>query len=455
MKALKKITSIVLAFAMVVTLMAVSPATKADAAVKFMYGKKITLNVGKKDSIHVKGKAKFTSSNKKIATVTKKGVVKAKKPGICKITVKVGKSKAKSTITVLPNKVTLTSAALTSISSAKVTWKAQKNVTGYYVYSSTGTNGAYKKVATIKGAKKNSYSVSNLVAGGKYFYKVKAYVKAGKKNLTSTKFSNEMSVKTWKLVWNDEFEGTKLDATKWNNEGAKGAGGYGNNEVQNYQMDYCEVKNGNCIIKPQFDWNTTTQKVVQGSAYSTKLWTKGLYAVKYGKVEFRVKLPKGKGTWAAAWMLGEKNGWPLCGEIDVLETTSDPTKTFIPQTIHCKKFNGMPTSTGPKNKTTQVKDATSAYHTYGIEWDEERIKFTIDGKETWTYDPDKYKASGEGNGDIEMWPYNQPCYLILNCALGGNLGRDIGPDFWTKIATNGNIETYQDYYYIDWVRVSQ
>ena len=194
---------------------------------------------------------------------------------------------------------------------------------------------------------------------------------------------------------------------------------------------------------------------MKNSVYSTKVWTRGLYAVKYGKIEFRAKMPKGQGTWAAAWMLGVNNSWPLCGEIDVLETTKDPTKTIMPQSIHCARFNGMPTSPGNKYKNTFVKDATSAYHTYGIIWDEQTIQFTIDGRTTWTYDPDNYKASGDGNTDINIWPFNQPFYLILNCAMGGVLGGNITPNYWTKIATNGNIETYQDYYYIDWVRVSQ
>ena len=145
----------------------------------------------------------------------------------------------------------------------------------------------------------------------------------------------------------------------------------------------------------------------------------------------------------------------MCGEIDVLETMSEPTKTIIPQSIHCNRFNGMPTSPGNKHYDSVIKDATTNYHTYGIIWDEEKIQFTIDGKVKGTYDPDGYSATGEGNDDIEIWPFNQPFYLILNCAIGGTLGGTVNPTGWTKIATDGDIETYQDYYYIDWVRVSQ
>lgn len=128
------------------------------------------------------------------------------------------------------------------------------------------------------------------------------------------------------MVWNDEFKGTELDTTKWNNNGATGAGGYGNKELQNYQMRFSEVKDGNLIIKPQFEYNPETKSCVPNRYYSTKIWTKDMYSLKYGKVEFRAKLPKGQGTWAAGWMLGYGT-WPQCGEIDVFESTKDESKT--------------------------------------------------------------------------------------------------------------------------------
>lgn len=454
----KKVTSVVVAIAMIATLCVISP-SNTKAAVKIMYGKKLTLAVGKSDTIAVKQKgATFTSSNKKIATVNKKGKVKAKKTGTCKITVKVGSSKKKATITVVPANVTISSVALASTNSAKVTWKKAKGASGYYVYSSTSQGSGYKKIATVKGAAKTSYTATNLAANQTYYYKVKAYGKAGKKTVTSKKYSGVKSVttaKNWTMVWNDEFNGTTLDSSKWNNNGATGAGGYGNQELQNYQMNYCEVKDGSLVIKPQFQWDTSTKKPVSGSYYSTKLWTKGQYSLKYGKVEFRAKMPKGKGTWAAGWMLGENYTWPTCGEIDVFETTFDVLKQTIPQSLHCPKFNGMATSSGNKHWDTTVTDATSAYHTYGVIWTDKDITFTIDGKVTGTYSPSMYSLEGDGTSDINIWPYNQNFYLILNCAIGGVLGGTVDPKYWTKIATNGNIETYQDYFYIDWVRVYQ
>lgn len=450
---LKRITSLVVALAMVVTLVSVAP-TQADAAVKILYGKRLNLTIGESDVIIVKGKGvTYKSNNKKIATVTKKGTVKAKSAGTCKITVKQGKSKKKVTVNVKPGKVKKVTAKLASTNSATVSWNKAKGVTGYYVYYSTKKNSGFKKV-TVKGANKKSTTINNLTLGATYYFKVKAYAKAGKKTLVSDSFSNRVSVKTWKMIWNDEFNGTSLDLTKWNNEGATGAGGYGNKELQDYQMEYSKMENGNFVIMPQVQWNISTNSYVPNSAKSTKIWTKGQYSFKYGKVEFRAKLPKAQGTWAAAWMLGDSGGWPMCGEIDILETTPELAKTKIPQSIHNNRFNGMPTSPGNKYETATITDATTAYHTYGIEWFTDHITFTIDGKETWTYNPNNYKASGTGGtADIEIWPFNQPFYLILNCAIGGTLGGTVGPNYWTEIARDGNIITYQDYYYIDWVRV--
>lgn len=462
MKGLKKLFAASLAVVMLVSTINIT-ATTASAKIKFIYGKKLVLNIGESDSIVVKGKGtKYKTSNKKVATVSKKGDVKAKGAGQCKITITQGKQKATATVTVTPAKVkdpqlstanwrATTSAAATVTLSAS--WSPVKGASGYNVYYSTNSSSGFKK-KSVAGKSTTSTTIPGLAYGNTYYVKVKAYTKAGSKKVESKEFSATQKVKTYfyKMTWNDEFSGTKLDSTKWNNSGATGAGGYGNNELQNYQMDYCEVKDGNLIIKPQIQWDKSKNAYVKNSAYSTKLWTRKQKSFQYGKFEFRTKLPKGQGTWAACWMLGDNNGWPMCGEIDVLETTSAPLKQSIPQTIHCQKFNGMPSSTGPKHKEAIVPTATSEYHTYGIEWTEEVITFFVDGKKTWEYNPAIY-TGGTGNNDV--WPYKQPFYLILNCAIGGTLGGSPNPNYWTKIATNGNIETYQDKMYIDYVRVYQ
>ena len=460
-KMLKKITSVALAIAMVVTTVYVGNPTTAQAKVTIKSKKTVTLIAGNSSKIKVKQKgAKFTSSNKKIATVSKKGKIKAKKPGTCKITVKVKKSKKKVTVKVTPGATSIDYAKNTATNGISLEWTGVSGATGYQIYYSTNSKSGFK-VTTV--GKVTRTTVNGLTAGSTYYFKIKPIAKVRGKTYVCSKFSNVVSDKVRKMVWNDEFSGTTIDSTKWTTEGATGAGGYGNKELQNYQPEYAEVKDGKLVIKPQFETKKGTKNIVKSSYYSTKLWTKGLYSLTYGKVEFRAKLPKGQGTWAACWMLGNDSNygiWPNCGEIDVLETMSEASKTLIPQSIHCGKFNGNEGNIPNKHKDTVVSTATSAYHTYGIIWNAQEVTFTIDGKVTWSYNASKYVATGNAWANSSIWPFNKPFYLIINCAIGGVLGGTVGTDYWTKVGTKtypdgGVNDVYQDKMYVDYVRVYQ
>lgn len=454
MRNFKKFISVLLTVAMTVTLCAVNP-SETQAAVRILTGSKMTLTVGETDYIVSSPKGvSYKSSNKKIVTVTKKGStgkLKAKKAGIAKITVKTSKGSKKVTVTVKPKKVTIKSADLTSVNSAKVTWKKLSGVTGYYVYYAKN-GGKYKKV-TVKGASKTTTTIKNLELGRTYSFKVKAYVKSGKKYITSNSYSKVKSVKTWKQVWSDEFNYTdKAQILKnWSYEEGHGVnGGWGNNELQHYTNTGNNVLlTGNTlVIQPKFEYIESEGREEYTSA---RLVSRGKKQFKYGKIEFRAKVPSAQGTWAATWMLGQKNNWPYSGEIDIMETLSNPkTGLFsldrIPQTIHNKRFNGMPSSSGPKNATTIVNGSTTGYHTYGIIWTSKTITFTIDGKKTWTYDPGAYVLDGDGTDDSTIWPYNDYFYLLMNVAVGGTLGGKVDKD--EIISEKGRM-------YIDWVRVYQ
>ncbi len=477
MKKFKTMISVMLAFAMVMSVCAVqAPSVTTQAKVKIIAGKKLDMAVGKKETIVVKGKAKAKSSSKKVAKITKtkkRGrytaiTVKGMKVGKATIKIK-GKGSKKVKVTIRPKNVTGVSARATN-NSATIRWSKAKGASGYYVYRSNKSTGGFKKIATVKGT---SYVNNGLALGAYYYYNVKAY---GKKKITSEKASATRYAKTWKLTWQDEFEGNALDTSKWNNNGATGAGGYGNQELQNYQMDYCEVSNGKLVIKPQFNYDTSTNKCVPASYYSTKLWTKNQHTFTYGKIEFRAKMPRGKGTWAAGWMLGTGAGgnWADCGEIDVFETTKEATKTIIPQSLHMKKFHGGGGAAANKFWNTTVSTATSEFHTYAVEWYPTFIRFTVDGKEAGIYDPNVYSTNpkdsieeshqlvdptkiikNDGTQNFAIWPYCKPFYLIMNCAIGGTLGGNVDPTYWTKIASSGGIDTYQDRLEFDYVRVYQ
>lgn len=446
MKMLKKITSIILVLAMAVTVITVNP-TETNAKVTIQSGKKITLTIGKTEKIYVKQKgATFKTSNKKVATVSKKGVVKAVAPGKCTITITVGSSKAKSKVTVNLANVKLTAATPVSINGAKLTWNKVKGAKGYYVYRSTKKNSGYKKVATVKTTKA---TIKKLSLGATHYFKVKAY---NAKKKVSAKYSNIMSVKTYKLTWSDEFNGTSLNMSNWTYETGYGQGGWGNQEFQNYTAgDNIKFENGSLVIIPRM-----VVKTGQKTEYtSTRIKTKGKREFKYGKMEIRAKAAKARGTWSAGWMLGDgtgdSRGWPYDGEIDIMEAMNGG----VPQTIHCEYFNNQSWSHGNKNYSTGLTQAKCAeqYHTYGIIWTENYIQFTVDGVNKGKYDPSIYSKSIYD----KVWggEFDHPFFFILNCAIGGNAAGQVTMDGWNLVKNTQAEKVYEDYFYIDYVRVYQ
>ena len=171
MKLFKKVTAVVLAVAMIATTITISN-TEAEAKVTLKSKKNITLVVGKKSTIKVKQKgAKFKSSNTKIAKVTNKGKVTAKKPGVCKITVKVKKSKKVVTVKVVPGKVTALQAKNTTENGIQVSWEKLKNVSGYNVYYSTSSKSGFK---SVKVGNTNKTTINKLT--GISLRKIKTYL---------------------------------------------------------------------------------------------------------------------------------------------------------------------------------------------------------------------------------------------------------------------------------------
>lgn len=222
--------------------------------------------------------------------------------------------------------------------------------------------------------------------------------------------------KDYNLVWSDEFEYSGLpDDTKWNYE--VGGNGWGNNEKQFYlekSLENSFVKEGKLHIvalKKDFENNKYT---------SARLATYKRFLLQYGKVEVMAKLPKGKGTWPAIWMLPEslrkkEEAWPLSGEIDIMEHVGkDPNMVHV--SLHTELYNYW-----KKNQYThfeKLPDVFNDFHLYGIEWTPESIRFFIDNKLF-------YEAIKGENGKVitnEGWPFDKPYFLILNLAIGGNWG---------------------------------
>lgn len=243
----------------------------------------------------------------------------------------------------------------------------------------------------------------------------------------------------WKLTWSDEFDGKEIDRTKWDFDLGNGffdyntntwISGWGNNELQYYtkEPENAFVKEGVLHIK-------AIKESHQGCGYtSAKLRTRkrdgsALFNQKYGKFEFRAKLPTGQGVWPALWMLPQDDqygSWPLSGEIDVLEARGqEPTK--ILGTLHYG--SKWPGNTHSSSEYTLPKNGTIAdYHTYAVEWEPGVIRWLLDdhvyGTQSfwWSNKTEGAKpAAPKGEGDLHAWPapFDQPFYLIMNVAVGG------------------------------------
>lgn len=209
----------------------------------------------------------------------------------------------------------------------------------------------------------------------------------------------------YELVWQDDFSGTSADlAGKWRFE--DWAPGYVNHELQRYVPDdrrTSYVQDGALHIVARKDGN----QVISARMNSRESWL-------YGYVEASIRLPKGKGTWPAFWMMPDdfSKGWPACGEIDIMEEVGvNPDHTS--SSIHCFSYNHVKGTQKTAERLTP--GAESEYHVYALEWTEDYIKTYVDGEKLLEFKNDK-------SGNDNTWPFNKKFYIILNLAWGGDWG---------------------------------
>jgi beta-glucanase (GH16 family) len=219
----------------------------------------------------------------------------------------------------------------------------------------------------------------------------------------------------WQEVWSDEFNYTGLpDSTKWNYDA--GGNGWGNHELEYYtkkRKENARVENGNLVIEAR-------KELWQGMNYtSARLLTKNKGDWQYGKIEVRAKLPKGRGTWPAIWMLGSTNPlkWPDDGEIDIMEHVGFH-QGFIHGSVHCKKYNWVIGT--QKTDTVPVPDCSEQFHLYGVEWNADSMKISVDGN--------NYLSFPNEHTGYDAWPFDNKMFLILNIAVGGDWGGQKGVD---------------------------
>lgn len=237
-------------------------------------------------------------------------------------------------------------------------------------------------------------------------------------SLPSCTPKNHSDAGDWKLVWADEFDYTGLpDSTKWSYETRGNTYGWGNNELQWYNVaniNNTYVSDGTLKIVARIE-ETNGKKYSSGRVY-----TKNKGDWKYGKIEVSAKMPGGIGTWPAIWMLstdGVYGGWPSSGEIDIMEHVGFNPDTIF-STTHTHRYNHVKGT--QKKGSAACPTATTEFHVYGLEWEEDEYRTYLNGELIFTY-----KNDGEG---WESWPYDQPFHLIMNLAIGGNLGGKHGVD---------------------------
>lgn len=229
----------------------------------------------------------------------------------------------------------------------------------------------------------------------------------------------------YRMVWSDEFDVPGLpDATKWSHDTERNSAGWYNNEQQYYASERPEnarIENGFLVITARReDLSTLGLPDWSGQRYSSaRLVTRGKVAWSSAFFEIRAKLPCGRGTWPAIWTLSAppQTRWPDDGEIDIMEHVGfDPG--IVHGTVHTGSYNH--TLGNHRGATTTVADACDEFHRYQMNWTPSRITIGVDDHNYFQYSND-----GSGNG---TWPFDSPQYLILNIAVGGDWGGQMGID---------------------------
>lgn len=222
----------------------------------------------------------------------------------------------------------------------------------------------------------------------------------------------------WVCTWSDEFDGNALNQNHWNIE-VNGDGG-GNQELQYYRSENIAVNEGTLKI-------TAQRENYLGKAYTSgRINSRYKVDTRFGRVTFRAKMPAGRGTWAAVWMLPLFNRygqWPRSGEIDMLEYVGyDPGKVYT--AIHTEKFNHLNNNNFEFSRA--VPGVETEFHEYEMIWLPGEIRVFVDG-----YQYGLFRYVPQFNQDVphpQVFPFQEDFYFIINLAIGGSWGGVQGVD---------------------------
>ncbi|GAA4811162.1 glycoside hydrolase family 16 protein [Litoribaculum gwangyangense] len=245
-----------------------------------------------------------------------------------------------------------------------------------------------------------------------------------------------------KLVWSDEFDGEgAIDSKKWFHQTQLPSGGDWYGGLVNHYTDRLE----NSYVKDGF-LHIVARKEIFNDQGELKEYTSARlnskFAFTYGRVEVKAKLPTGIGTWPAIWMLNkninepgaywQKQGfgttfWPVCGEVDILEHWGK-NQNYVQSAVHTESSAGDDViNLGGK----LLENVSNEFHTYALDWYEDKMVFSIDGSVHYTYEPPLKDSS--------TWPFTTDQYLLLNIAIES----DIEPSFQKSAMVVDYVRVYQ------------
>lgn len=252
-----------------------------------------------------------------------------------------------------------------------------------------------------------------------------------------------------KLVFAEEFDTPALDRAKWNVEGPEF---WVNNEQQAY-VDRPETigfatpggaEGGALVLRPRFEAGFITPTGRKVDFISGRINTANRFAITYGKVSARIRMPDGAGFWPAFWLLGYGD-WPGAGETDIMEYVGE--KEWTSAAMHGPGYSGD-TPLVQRQTFPAGTDATQ-WHVYSVERTADTIVFSVDDREFYRVT----KAMVESHGP---WRFDGPQYIILNFALGGVYPQAVNgvttPYFGLPQASVDKIKTGEVAMEVDWVR---
>jgi beta-glucanase (GH16 family) len=252
--------------------------------------------------------------------------------------------------------------------------------------------------------------------------------------------ASSQTTERWQLVWSDEFNYKGLpDSSKWGYD--VGGHGWGNHELQLYtdrRSENARVENGHLVIEARREASGSNDYT------SARLTSKGKGDWTYGRFEARAKLPCGRGTWPAIWMLpSEKTygagGWPDNGEIDIMEHVG-----FDPNVIHGSAHTRAYYHKIGTQKTARitVPNVCTTFNTYSAEWTPNEIRWYVNGKQYFSFANERLT---QPTADYKQWPFDKPFHLLLNLAVGGDWGGAHGIDesVWPQRMEIDYVRLYQ------------